>query len=80
MCKSEHAYTLTFGLNPEDIAINPNRGQIMKTCLEYIYKFLISQNISADVQVGIFRITAIDLAVFKHIPYSDKLVEIIYRV
>ena len=34
--------------------INPNGGQIMKTCLEYmcpnIYKFLISQNISADLQ------------------------------
>ena len=32
--------------------INPNGGQIMKTCLEYtrlnIYKFLISQNIFAD--------------------------------
>ena len=34
--------------------INPNGGQIMKTCLEYmglnIYKFLISQNISANLQ------------------------------
>ena len=34
---------------------NPNGGQIMITCLEYmglnIYKFLISQNISADLQL-----------------------------
>ena len=34
--------------------INPNGVQIMKTCLGYmglnIYKFLISQNISADLQ------------------------------